>query len=104
MDMESTDSSVVFAFELGFTLWFWIDLLFDVSWHGIRHHFCSKRKFQNVFDASIIALDTVQLLQSQLSHHSERSFISVFRLLRLARLARTARTLHLPGSEDLGAM
>jgi len=98
-------------FDIFFALSFWIELMMRLYIKGPREHFSGQERLANLFDLSLIFLDTTQLLIAVFAHEHSVDLdeagvpaASLFRLVRLARLARVARLLRSNKFKDLLAL
>eukprot|EP00929_Paragymnodinium_shiwhaense_P114172 TRINITY_DN824_c0_g5_i1.p1 TRINITY_DN824_c0_g5~~TRINITY_DN824_c0_g5_i1.p1 ORF type:complete len:676 (-),score=116.54 TRINITY_DN824_c0_g5_i1:402-2429(-) len=100
-DAPESQAYNIFLADFFFTTIFLTELGLKVTQKGLRGHFLGEAAKMNIFDAFLIAVDTAQLILSQLlitirtvgGSTLEFSSLSLFRVLRLVRLARILRLL-----------
>merc|ERR1711908_117297 len=80
------------------SLLFWFELIFKLSSNGWRYHFIlAPDRIFNMFDASLVILDSVQ--QGLAIFLDEKANAKVFALIRIIRLVRLAKLLRVLRTE-----
>jgi len=100
MDAESDSSGWYLTAQVIFTDIFWAEMILKVYIHGCRQHYCGNDRLSNIFDATVIFVDTVQLVLLTTSSFNP----VILRVVRLARLARVLRLLRSEVFKDLLSM
>eukprot|EP00929_Paragymnodinium_shiwhaense_P102073 TRINITY_DN65274_c0_g1_i1.p1 TRINITY_DN65274_c0_g1~~TRINITY_DN65274_c0_g1_i1.p1 ORF type:complete len:687 (+),score=124.62 TRINITY_DN65274_c0_g1_i1:71-2131(+) len=108
-DAPPSQMDALFVADLIFSILFILELLLKVSLHGLRGQFCGEASKLNIFDAFLIAVDTIQLILTQLlsrlqGTNFELPSVSLFRVLRLVRLMRLLRLLRYHVFDDMITM
>jgi len=109
MDADSSSSGGYLIAELIFTAIFLAEICFKLYLNGFHQHYCGKEWLSNIFDATIISVDTMHLflLIAFAGYYSSTSSTfnaSIFRVVRLLRLARILRILKSQVFKDLLCM
>eukprot|EP00929_Paragymnodinium_shiwhaense_P114170 TRINITY_DN824_c0_g4_i2.p1 TRINITY_DN824_c0_g4~~TRINITY_DN824_c0_g4_i2.p1 ORF type:complete len:701 (-),score=123.91 TRINITY_DN824_c0_g4_i2:418-2466(-) len=109
IDAPPSHEGVIFVADVVFSVLFMLELAFKIRLNGLRGQFCGEASKMNLFDASLIAVDTAQLIFTQVAKATTGSWaelpsVSLFRVLRLVRLARLLRLLRYHVFDDLIAM
>eukprot|EP00929_Paragymnodinium_shiwhaense_P114165 TRINITY_DN824_c0_g2_i2.p1 TRINITY_DN824_c0_g2~~TRINITY_DN824_c0_g2_i2.p1 ORF type:complete len:710 (-),score=132.97 TRINITY_DN824_c0_g2_i2:497-2626(-) len=106
IDAPVSQESIVFNIDVFFSVVFVLELLLKLRLNGLRGQFSGEAAKMNIFDASIILVDTTQLLLSLILSGEDGGFlnlpsISLLRVLRLVRLARMLRLLRFKVFDEL---
>eukprot|EP00929_Paragymnodinium_shiwhaense_P047979 TRINITY_DN24324_c0_g3_i1.p1 TRINITY_DN24324_c0_g3~~TRINITY_DN24324_c0_g3_i1.p1 ORF type:complete len:668 (+),score=148.92 TRINITY_DN24324_c0_g3_i1:136-2139(+) len=109
-DAPISQEDVIFSIDIAFSVVFILELVLKLRLNGLRGQFCGEAAKLNIFDASIILVDTLQLMLAVLLTGEEGGgflnmpYISMLRMLRLVRLARMLRLLRLQMFDELITM
>jgi hypothetical protein len=108
---ESVTIDGYFITSLIFSCLFWVEIVCKLRLHGFSGQFCGPGSFANIFDAFLIALDTLQLGMSIFGGDAAKTLAeegvpsaSLFRVIRLVRLVRIIRLLRTEKFKDLLGM
>eukprot|EP00929_Paragymnodinium_shiwhaense_P010773 TRINITY_DN11573_c0_g1_i1.p1 TRINITY_DN11573_c0_g1~~TRINITY_DN11573_c0_g1_i1.p1 ORF type:complete len:706 (-),score=129.34 TRINITY_DN11573_c0_g1_i1:968-3013(-) len=103
IDAPPSAADDIFMVDVLFSVLFIMELCLKLRLNGFRQQFCGNSSLLNIFDASLISVDTVQLLLPKLLNSTaiDLPSISLFRVLRLVRLARMLRLLRYHVFDDL---
>jgi len=110
MDAPDPRATALLVAEWIFGIIFWIELIVKVCAHGWREQYCGKDACLNIFDATLIVADMLQLIfmalfREQSAQLANSGFsASIFRVIRLLRLSRILRLLQSPVFKDLLTM
>eukprot|EP00929_Paragymnodinium_shiwhaense_P096779 TRINITY_DN58470_c0_g2_i2.p1 TRINITY_DN58470_c0_g2~~TRINITY_DN58470_c0_g2_i2.p1 ORF type:complete len:665 (+),score=137.60 TRINITY_DN58470_c0_g2_i2:78-2072(+) len=102
MDATSpADAAIIFRIDVFFSCSFITELVLKIYFHGPRQQFCGPHYRMNLFDATLIAFDVVQLslqimFPSAATSLSDLPSASLFRVVRLIRIVRILRLLRHP--------
>jgi len=97
------------ALDVFFSVAFVLELISKISLLGCRVQYCGPARAFNIFDASLIFVDLLQLIMQNFLKDAAGSMeatpsASMFRIVRLVRLVRLLRVLRMPIFSDLIAM
>eukprot|EP00929_Paragymnodinium_shiwhaense_P114161 TRINITY_DN824_c0_g1_i2.p1 TRINITY_DN824_c0_g1~~TRINITY_DN824_c0_g1_i2.p1 ORF type:complete len:668 (-),score=104.77 TRINITY_DN824_c0_g1_i2:142-2016(-) len=110
IDSDPSEADTVFAADVVFAVLFILELLLKVHINGLRGQFCGESAKLNIFDFSLIVVDSGQLVvmrslaSSGDSSNLDIPSVSLLRVLRLVRLARLLRLLRYHIFDDLVSM
>jgi hypothetical protein len=97
--------------DITFTVIFLIELTLKLVLHGFYVHFCGKEKYTNIFDTTLIVLDSMQVFVKVIFPELAKALkdagipsASLFRIVRLVRLMRLMRLFRTELFKDLLAM
>eukprot|EP00929_Paragymnodinium_shiwhaense_P059899 TRINITY_DN29966_c0_g1_i1.p1 TRINITY_DN29966_c0_g1~~TRINITY_DN29966_c0_g1_i1.p1 ORF type:complete len:719 (+),score=150.88 TRINITY_DN29966_c0_g1_i1:73-2229(+) len=107
-DYKTESGRLFLALDIAFSAAFTLELIIKLSINGCRKQFCGPHRWANLFDASLIFIDMMQLfLRLALPGNNslrDAPSASLFRLIRLAKLARILRLVKSEVFQDLLAM
>eukprot|EP00929_Paragymnodinium_shiwhaense_P099468 TRINITY_DN6111_c0_g6_i1.p1 TRINITY_DN6111_c0_g6~~TRINITY_DN6111_c0_g6_i1.p1 ORF type:complete len:852 (-),score=179.08 TRINITY_DN6111_c0_g6_i1:64-2619(-) len=112
MDASEDFPDLVLGIDGVFSTLFVLELVAKLALNGITEQFCGVNRWLNIFDASLIIIDIVQLvlvLYFPLNDEKGKNIqgmppASLFRMVRLVRLARMIRLLRIPIFKTLAMM
>lgn len=93
-----------FVLDIMFSSCFMFELAVKTFTNGIKEEFCGHDRLANMFDASLIGLDIVQLAFKVLNYPVEGPSMSLFRMVRLGRFLRIFRLCRTEKFKDLLGM
>eukprot|EP00928_Gymnodinium_smaydae_P002827 TRINITY_DN11030_c0_g1_i1.p1 TRINITY_DN11030_c0_g1~~TRINITY_DN11030_c0_g1_i1.p1 ORF type:complete len:696 (-),score=123.33 TRINITY_DN11030_c0_g1_i1:132-2219(-) len=106
VSMDSEEGYWLYV-DIAFTVIFLVELSMKLMLHGFKGQFCGPSALSNIFDASLIFIDLLQLVIGLMMRYSLFGDVvpaSMFRVVRLVRMARLIRLLRLDALTDLLSM
>eukprot|EP00929_Paragymnodinium_shiwhaense_P099466 TRINITY_DN6111_c0_g3_i1.p1 TRINITY_DN6111_c0_g3~~TRINITY_DN6111_c0_g3_i1.p1 ORF type:complete len:523 (-),score=118.79 TRINITY_DN6111_c0_g3_i1:67-1635(-) len=106
LDAGAEFKSTVLTMDIFFSATFILELVLKLYMNGVAGQFCGQERAMNLFDATLILIDLLQLglqvaFPSATSDLNDLPSASLFRVVRLARLVRILRLLRHPVLQTL---